>query len=208
MFENLYESVGENFMSEKQSYHHGGLKQELIEKGLQLLAKEGHEGFSMRKLAALCHVSHAAPYKHFQSKEEIVAAIAQMISGEFAQALSQALDEYPEAPRMQLIGMCREYVRFMVGHPDYFRFVFMTSHGRPIDIAMDDGQGRDPLAIAMGCAKRYFRPLYGEAWRNRFLGMWSMIQGVTLMVICQTVDLGMDYLALVQQLVAQYLVQP
>jgi AcrR family transcriptional regulator len=159
----------------------------------------------MRKLAALCHVSHAAPYKHFTNKEEIIAAIALMISEEFAQALSQAIEEHPEDPRAQLVGMCREYVRFMVEHPDYFRFVFMTAHGRPIDIAMDDGQGRDPLAIAMGCAQRYFSPLYGEAWRSRFLGMWSMIQGVTLMILCQTVDLGKDYLALVQQLVEQHL---
>jgi AcrR family transcriptional regulator len=193
-------------MSQKQ-YHHGDLKQELIRKGIQLLAKEGYEGFSLRKLAASCGVSHAAPYKHFQSKEEIIAEIGKVIAVEFGSALSVAVSLYPQDLKQQLIAMCREYIRFMVENPDYFRFVFMTSHQKPID--MDDiilqAGSRLPLAVAIDCAKAYFSPLHGENWKNDFLTIWSMLQGYSLMLICRTIDTGDDYLLPIQRMVEGYL---
>ncbi len=193
-------------MREKQ-YHHGDLKQELIRKGIQLLAKEGYEGFSLRKLAASCGVSHAAPYKHFQSKEEIIAEIGKVIAVEFGRALYLAVSLHPNDLKQQLTAMCREYVHFMVENPDYFRFVFMTSHQKPID--MNDGLlqagNRLPLTIALDCAKAYFSPLHGESWKNDFLAIWSMLQGYSLMLICRTIDPGEDYLLPIQRMVEGYL---
>ena len=56
----------------KDKYHHGTLKEDLINKGLELLNKEGFEGFSLRKVASMCGVSHTAPYKHFKDKYELI----------------------------------------------------------------------------------------------------------------------------------------
>lgn len=188
-------------MCQKQ-YHHGDLKQELIRKGIQLLAKEGYEGFSLRKLAASCGVSHAAPYKHFQSKEEIIAEIGKVIAVEFGGALSAAVSHETQDQKQQLTAMCREYVRFMVENPDYFRFVFMTSHQRPIvidDIILQKGNNL-PLAVALDCARAYFGPLHGDGWKNDFLAIWSMLQGYSLMLVCGTIDVGEDYLLPVQRI--------
>lgn len=193
-------------MSQKQ-YHHGDLKQELIRKGIQLLAREGYEGFSLRKLAASCGVSHAAPYKHFQSKEEIIAEIGKVIAVEFGGALSAAVSLHPHDCKQQLMAMCREYVQFMVENPDYYRFVFMTSHQRPIKMDSINLQAgnRIPLTVALDCAKAYFSPLHKEGWENDFMAIWSMLQGYTLMVICGTIDPGADYLLPVQRMVEGYL---
>ena len=57
---------------DRESYHHGDLKQELIHNGLLLLNKEGIEGFSLRKVASMCEVSHTAPYKHFKDKDGLI----------------------------------------------------------------------------------------------------------------------------------------
>jgi AcrR family transcriptional regulator len=193
-------------MSQKQ-YHHGDLKQELIRKGIALLAKEGYEGFSLRKLAASCGVSHAAPYKHFQSKEEIIAEIGKVIAVEFGSALSAAVSLHPQDARQQLAALCREYTHFMVENPDYFRFVFMTSHQNPIDVGdiILQAENRLPLAIAIDCAKAYFSPLHGENWKNDFLALWSMLQGYSLMIICRTIDPGEDYMLLIQKVIDGYL---
>ncbi len=193
-------------MIQKQ-YHHGDLKQDLIHKGIQLLAREGYESFSLRKLAALCGVSHAAPYKHFQSKDEIIEEIGKAIAVEFGSALSLSIGYQPQDPKQQLMAMCREYIRFMAEHPDYFRFVFMTSHQKPIDIGEDKLQagGRLPMTVALDCVQRYFEPLHKEGWRNDFLAVWSMLQGYTLMLICRTIDPGEDYLLPAQKIVEGYL---
>ena len=55
-------------MKEK-AYHHGNLKNELIEKGLEYIDRYGVESLSMRELARAAGVSSAAPYAHFQNKE-------------------------------------------------------------------------------------------------------------------------------------------
>ena len=51
------------------TYHHGNLKEELIEKGLEYIDKYGSESLSMRKLAESAGVSPGAPYAHFKNKD-------------------------------------------------------------------------------------------------------------------------------------------
>lgn len=48
---------------EEKNYHHGDLKKQMILKGLELLNEKGIDGFSLRKIASMCNVSHTAPYK-------------------------------------------------------------------------------------------------------------------------------------------------
>ena len=47
----------------------------LNRKRIKLVNTEGLHSFSLRKVAAACGVSHAAPYSHFQSKEELLDAM-------------------------------------------------------------------------------------------------------------------------------------
>lgn len=59
----------------KKQYHHKDLRNALIEKGIEIVNSEGLYSFSLRKVAAACGVSHAAPYSHFQSKEELLLSL-------------------------------------------------------------------------------------------------------------------------------------
>ena len=62
---------GFSMAQQRQTYHHKDLRNALIETGIQLVSTEGVNAFSLRKVAAACGVSHAAPYSHFQNKEEL-----------------------------------------------------------------------------------------------------------------------------------------
>ena len=53
------------------SYHHGNLKNALIEAGIEMVNEGGTASLSLRKVAAKCGVSNAAPYAHFAGKEEM-----------------------------------------------------------------------------------------------------------------------------------------
>ena len=56
-------------------YHHGNLRQALIDAGIKIINENGEEALSLRKAAAACDVSHAAPYAHFKDKDELLEAI-------------------------------------------------------------------------------------------------------------------------------------
>lgn len=68
---------------EKKEYHHKDLKTELLEAGILLLKSEGLEGLSLCKVAAACGVSHTAPYRHLNNKEELLAAMQRYVEQEF-----------------------------------------------------------------------------------------------------------------------------
>lgn len=192
----------------KNRYHHEDLKKEMIRKGLQLLNKDGYENFSLRKLAALCNVSHAAPYKHFSSKDELIQAITQEISTQFKEVFIKVVTKDYADPSDKLIDLCVEYVRFMVENPDYFRYVFMTNHGAGITFApgevIDAGGG--PFSIALECARSFFIDVKKSTdWVSDVLTVWSQIHGLTLLLANQTIAYEGDYLAFARGMVEKYI---
>ena len=78
---------------QRQTYHHKDLRNALIETGIQLVSTEGVNAFSLRKVAAACGVSHAAPYSHFQNKEELLEAMQLFITDRFSKQLESAVQK-------------------------------------------------------------------------------------------------------------------
>ena len=107
---------------EKGNYHHGALREELIKKGFELIRDEGVEKFSLRRVANLCNVSHAAPYKHFKNKEELMEAISDYILEDFTTEIKQVAEENPGERCLLELG--KHYVTYMLEHKDYFYFIF------------------------------------------------------------------------------------
>src|SRR6187200_153435 len=61
----------------KTAYHHGDLRQALVEAGTKVLRKEGLHALSLRRVAREARVSPAAPYRHFSDKQALLAAISE-----------------------------------------------------------------------------------------------------------------------------------
>lgn len=104
-------------------YHHGNLRQALIEAGIKIINENGEENLSLRKVAALCNVSHAAPYAHFKDKEELLEAIKNSVTDRFMEELLNAVEDKPTADQA-IIAMGRTYIQFFSSNPDYFAFIF------------------------------------------------------------------------------------
>ena len=79
-------------------YHHGDLRTVMIEKGIEFINEHGAKSLSLRKIAAACGVSHAAPYSHFAGKEELLTAIEKHITEQFAAALKESVKETGATP--------------------------------------------------------------------------------------------------------------
>lgn len=104
-------------------YHHGNLRQALIEAGIKIINESGEENLSLRKVAALCNVSHAAPYAHFKDKDELLEAIKNSVTDRFMEELLNAVEGKPTADQA-IIAMGRTYIQFFSSNPDYFAFIF------------------------------------------------------------------------------------
>ncbi|MEO0336948.1 MAG: TetR/AcrR family transcriptional regulator, partial [Pseudomonadota bacterium] len=108
-------------------YHHGSLRQACIKQGLRFLSK-GQPGFSFRELARELKVSPGAPYKHFENKEELLAAISEEGFHQFSAALreSKAMSEN-KTPEEKFMNMGRAYLNFALDNPDHYRLMFSNA---------------------------------------------------------------------------------
>ena len=105
------------------NYHHGNLRQALIDAGIKIINESGEEGLSLRKVAAKCNVSHAAPYAHFKDKDELIEAMKASVTGQFTETLTKAVEDAPDA-ESAILEMGKNYVLFFINKPDYFKFLF------------------------------------------------------------------------------------
>jgi AcrR family transcriptional regulator len=108
-------------MSKKTSYHHGDLKNALIQAGIEILSKEGVNALSLRKVARRAGVSHAAPYAHFADKQALVAAISTAGYRKLYDKVYDAAQNHRGDPMRQLIEGAWAYVEFALNDSAHFR---------------------------------------------------------------------------------------
>ena len=101
------------------------VRDRLIEEGLIELNLYGINDFSVRRIAAACGVSCAAPYKHFANKNEFIAAIIEYGNSLWGIRQRRVIAEHPGSTHEQLLFLCRDYILFLVENP-YFRSVLMS----------------------------------------------------------------------------------
>lgn len=189
----------------KKSYHHGDLKQQLIENGLLLLNQKGFEGFSLRKVASMCKVSHTAPYKHFKDKEELVNAINEEVSKKFHSTLSEVTYLYKNDPKLQIIEMGRTYVKFMVENPEYLKFMFLSDN--PYSVKIEDNRfyecENSTFSVFMHSSEKYFQTinLDKDLYVDKILSMWSLVHGISILISKKSIDYRGDYLSLVEKII-------
>ena len=108
----------------KKTYHHGDLKNALIRAGIDILAREGVGGLSLRKVARNAGVSHTAPYAHFADKQALIAAISTNGHEKIYGRIAGILEQYPDDPLRQLVETAWAYAEFGFEEPDHFRITF------------------------------------------------------------------------------------
>ncbi|MFI1364579.1 TetR/AcrR family transcriptional regulator [Streptomyces griseochromogenes] len=110
------------------TYHHGALRQALIDGAREILAERGHEQFSLNEVARRAGVSTAAPYRHFSGKDELLAAVAEQGYSTLVDSLKRAVADTADA-RERLLRLAGAYVRFAHEHPDLFVTMFRSQPG-------------------------------------------------------------------------------
>jgi AcrR family transcriptional regulator len=100
------------------------LREACIAEGLDIIASRGIENLSLREVARRLGVSHQAPYKHFPSRDHILAEIVARAYSDFA----RHLDAHPKSddPDKDMGQMGRAYLEYANTHPLEYRLMFST----------------------------------------------------------------------------------
>jgi AcrR family transcriptional regulator len=112
-------------MKKKKPYHHSNLREVLLASAVQLIAEAGPGDFTLREVARRAGVSHNAPYRHFQDREALLAAVAAQGYLELNDAMLEASNREPDSRnRLKRAGLA--YVAFALRRPEHFTVMFET----------------------------------------------------------------------------------
>jgi AcrR family transcriptional regulator len=108
------------------SFHHGNLRQELIDAAL---SAPDIEGLSLRQLAASLGVSAAAAYRHFDSREDLLFEVARSGFDRLRQRFAAAFDiavppSDAQEARLRLFRLAQAYLQFADDEPALWRLIF------------------------------------------------------------------------------------
>src|SRR6202046_1976580 len=116
----------------ERGYHHGNLKEALLQAALDLIAKKGAYGFTFADAARIAGVSPAAPYRHFRDRDELLSSIAQRGFEQFEAALSQAWDDGRPDTVTAFERVGKAYLAFAREEPAFYSAMFES--GLPVDL--------------------------------------------------------------------------
>jgi AcrR family transcriptional regulator len=124
----------------RRPYHHGNLRQVLLDAGVALIRKVGPKSFTMREVARRAGVSHNAPYRHFRDKDELISAIVGQGFERLNDAMiGQAAPGKTGVERLELCG--RAYVNFALRWPGHFTAMFdLAPQSGEVDTGASTGE--------------------------------------------------------------------
>jgi AcrR family transcriptional regulator len=113
-----------SWSGQRRGYHHGNLREALIDAALALVADKGPAAFTIAEAARLAGVSPAAPYRHFRDAEALLAEVALRGFERFGAALSSAWQDGRPDPVSAFEAVGRAYLTFARDEPAYYAAMF------------------------------------------------------------------------------------
>ena len=164
----------------ERGYHHGNLKEALLQAALGLIAEKGAAGFTFADAARMAGVSPAAPYRHFRDRDELLADVAVRGFDAFAAALERAWDGGRPTPFAAFERLGRAYLAFARSEPAYYSAMFET--GLPVEMSPElQAAGDRAFAVIRTAAERLIAdmpPGRRPPALMMALHIWSMAHGI------------------------------
>jgi AcrR family transcriptional regulator len=172
-------------MTVKYTYHHGDLRQKIIEAALLWIEKENIVSLSLRSIARNLGVSHNAPYRHFPDKESLLVAIAEIGFRELHNSLQDALANSPDDAQQRVENLGIAYIQYAVENQASYRVMFSDrSENDRKDCSLNQSAEKAFKvlldAIKAGQQSEVFT---AEDCQQLARVCWSLVHGVSMLAI-------------------------
>lgn len=176
-----------------ESYHHGNLRQELINKGLEVLEETGLEELSLRALAESLGVSKTAPYRHFATKRDLLTALAAEGYQLFADAMEEGESKFlDDDGRPRIDRVYRIFGAFAQKRPELYRLMF-SSLGNSLHSERCRLNAQRAFSVLIRLADHI--EFSGKDPRPIVLSMWAKLHGWVLLLLDDLIppDIGVSW---------------
>ena len=173
-------------MIRRRRYHHGNLREALVQAALALVEERGNPEFTLREVARRVGVTHAAPQRHFEDRAALVAAVAEEgFHGLRAhvERVARLTDARDPAQRLHALGVA--YVQFAVENPAHFRVMFsaeLVDKSRHPSLQAASRAMHDFLVRCIEEGQRQGFFVEGDPLELAFAA-WSLVHGLAVLLV-------------------------
>jgi AcrR family transcriptional regulator len=165
-------------------YHHGDLKNALLEAARELASENGVDHFTLREVARRANVSPAAPYHHFADKQDLIRTLAIEAFEKLTTALSNAKQKkHSYFEQLEQLGIA--YVLFAYEHITEFRFMFrreLCASINEIDPLEVAGINAQEVLYNTVVAAQQAKQLINDDPRDITMTLWSVVHGLSTII--------------------------
>lgn len=171
----------------KEHYHHGHLKNELIEVSIRIISEQGFDGLSLRNISKQCGVSHNAIYRHFDNKEQLIACCRNYVTERLTEFLNKAIDECSN--ESMLNAFCLAYIKFYKDNPTYFSFLYRNSAAKIIFTTEEIEGNYPPFEILRKICYKEMNNAPKDEILATLIKYWSLAQGAASLIISSNIEI-------------------
>jgi AcrR family transcriptional regulator len=181
-----------NMQTEK-PYHHGNLRDELIEAAMTLARGGGPDAVVLRAATRNAGVSHNAAYRHFADRDALLRAVCDRCMARLADRMDDNLDRVPPSDdlidqawsRLAAVGLA--YIEFAQSEPGWFRTAYSVP-GRHEPFGLGEGvgrTGRTPIELLSDCLDRLLEVggISVGARPNAEYAAWCGVHGLSTLIV-------------------------
>lgn len=164
----------------KRGYHHGNLRQALVDAALTLIAAQGPTGFTLTEAAKAADVTPAAVYRHFTGRDELIAEVARQGYEIFAALMHFAYDEGKPTALAAFEATGRAYLAFARKYPGHYKAMFesgLTPGAHP-ELALIAAKARGVLETAAETLSRHLPTARRPPATMVSAHVWALSHGV------------------------------
>jgi AcrR family transcriptional regulator len=164
----------------KQGYHHGNLRQALVDAALDLITRQGPTGFTLSEAAKQAGVTPAAVYRHFEGREELIAEAARQGYEIFADVMQYAYDKGQPSALAAFEATGRAYLAFARQYPGHYIAMFESgvAVNRNPELAAASMRARAVLENAARDLSQHIPPEKRPPASMFSAHIWAMSHGV------------------------------
>ena len=177
-------------MTKTSLYHHGNLREQILQTAFELLDVEGIGAVGIRKIARILKVAHSAPANHFKNKQALLVALATKSFSDLYSKIVKASSKETENFRLAIHSFSNTILEFGLKYPNRYKLLWRREY--------TDDKNSD-LAIVMEDIYTQLSTILSEHAQKKqvdvesqAIALWSLIHGYVLLRLDESLKDGYD----------------
>lgn len=177
-------------MAETSKYHHGNLREQILQTAFELLDVEGIEAVGIRKIARLLEVAHSAPANHFKSKQALLVALATDSFRDLYSKIVQASSKETDNFRVAIHSFSNTILEFGLKYPHRYKLLWRSEYADDQNSELE--RVREDIYTQLTAILREQAKKKQVDVESQAIALWSLIHGYVLLRLDDNLKDGYD----------------